>query len=241
MEKERSRTVAPQWSLNKNIDCAVKDAPHNRGAKEMKSRCVISRIVVACFALVIGLQLGCVSPDDGSAAMAANPPGDPVRDVSINTQFRVGDRIQIDFADSPGLPPTWQQSVREDGTITLPLNKTVHAVGLRKGELEAAIRDVYVPSILRRLTVNVRAERRVYFVSGEVELPGEKEHTGQITAMRAIATAGDFTDFANKKKIDVFRSNGEKVRLNGKKALEDPSKDVPVYPGDRVHVYRRFF
>jgi polysaccharide export outer membrane protein len=207
----------------------------------MKSRCLFSRIVAACFTLIVGLQLGCVSPEDGRAVMAANTSGAPVQDVSINTQYRIGDRIQIDFIDSVGMPPTWQQTVREDGTITLPLNQTVSAVGLRKGELEAAIRDVYVPRILRRLTVNVRAERRVYFVSGEVKQPGDKEHTGQMTALRAIASAGDFTDFANKSKIDIFRTNGEKIRLNGKAALKDPSKDVPVYAGDRVHVYRRIF
>ena len=161
-------------------------------------------------------------------------------DRSTDTSFRPGDRVEIQFTDTQGLPPSWQQTVREDGTITLPLNKTVRAADLRKGELETAIRDVYVPHILRRLTVNVRADRRSYFVSGEVKLPGEKEHTGQITAMRAIATAGDFTDFANKSKIEVFRSNGEKVQVNGKKALKDPSKDVPVYPGDRVHVHRRY-
>ena len=230
-----------QWSLNRNIDCAVKDAPHNRGAKEMKkSRCLMSRIVVACLTLVIGLQFGCVSPDDGGAVVAANPPAATV-DGSTDTKVRPGDRIEIQFTDTGGLPPSWQQTVREDGSITLPLNKTVHAADLRKGELEAAIRDVYVPHILRRLTVNVRAERRNYFVSGEVKLPGEKEHTGQITAMRAIATAGDFTDFAKKSKIEVFRSNGEKVQVDGKEALKDPSKDVPVYPGDRVHVYRRYF
>jgi protein involved in polysaccharide export with SLBB domain len=235
----RKRTAELRWSLNKNIDCAVKDAPHNRGAKEMKSRCLISRIVVACFALVIGLQLGCASLDDGSASMA-NQPMATLND-STDTRYRPGDRIEIQFTDTVGLPAAWQQTVREDGTITLPLNKTVRASDLRKGELEAAIRDVYVPEILRRLTVNVRSDRRFYFVSGEVKLPGEKEHTGQITAMRAIATAGDFTDFAKKTKIEVFRSNGEKIELNGKKALRDPSKDVPVYPGDRVHVYRRIF
>ena len=200
----------------------------------------MSRIVVACIALVVGLQFGCVSPSDGSAAAAANPAAVTI-DGSTDTRVRPGDRIEIQFTDTQGLPPSWQQTVREDGTITLPLNKTVHAADLRKGELEAAIRDVYVPHILRRLTVNVRAERRSYFVSGEVKLPGEKEHTGQITAMRAIATAGDFTDFAKKSKIEVFRSNGEKVQVNGTKALKDPSKDVPVYPGDRVHVYRRIF
>jgi protein involved in polysaccharide export with SLBB domain len=233
----------PRWNLNKNIDCAVEDAPHNRGAKEMKSRFSKFQLIVACLSVILlGFQLGCASMDPGTAGAGAPPAAAPTSDDgSTSTIFRSGDRVQIDFADSPGLPSTWQQTVREDGTITLPLSKTVNAAGLRKGELETAIRDVYVPHILRRLTVNVRSDKRSYFVSGEVKLPGEKEHTGQITAMRAIATAGDFTDYANKSKIEVIRVNGQKIRVNGKKALEDASKDVPVYPGDRVHVYRRIF
>ena len=207
----------------------------------MKSRCLYLRIVVACIAVVLGFQVGCVAPDSGSASSAQGGPAAPALDDSISLVFRHGDRIQVDFADTQGIPSNWQQTIREDGTITLPLNQTVRAAGLRKGELEEAIRDIYVPRILRRLTVNVRADRRTYFVSGEVKLPGEKEHSGQITAMRAIAAAGDFSDYANKSKIEVFRSNGERVQLNGKKALKDASKDVPVYPGDRVHVHRRFF
>ncbi|MGZ8937648.1 MAG: polysaccharide biosynthesis/export family protein [Limisphaerales bacterium] len=174
----------------------------------MKSRCLYFPIIVACIAVILGLQVGCVAPDTGGPVAAQAASGAPTVDDSISLVFRHGDRIQIDFADTQGLPPTWQQTIREDGTITLPLSLTVQAAGLGKGELEEAIRDVYVPRILRRLTVNVRADRRSYFVSGEVKLPGEKEHSGQITAMKAIATAGDFTDFAHKGRIDVFRSNG---------------------------------
>ena len=210
----------------------------------MKSRFSMYQLFVACLsAVVLGFQVGCATLDGGTGAAGTDaPPGQlPVNSASISTIFRPGDVLEVDFADTQGLPSKWQQTIREDGTITLPLSKTVNAAGLRKGELEQAIHDVYVPSILRRLTVNVRSDKRSYFVSGEVKLPGEKEHTGHITAMRAIATAGDFTDFANKSKIEIFRVSGEKIRLNGKKALQDASKDVPVYPGDRVHVYRRIF
>ena len=165
----------------------------------------------------------------------------PVIDNSINTTYRPGDRISIDFADNQGIPSNWQQTIREDGTITLPLGQTIVAAGQRKGELESAIQDLYVPRILKRLTVNVRSEQRSYFVSGEVKIPGQKEHTGLITVMKAVAAAGDFTDFANKSKIEVFRANGQKIEVNGKKALKDARRDVPVYPGDRVFVHRRFF
>lgn len=206
----------------------------------MKSCSLISRIVLALVSAVLGFQLGCATPDT-SAPMAEDPATAPVTPGLTSTEYRPGDRINIDFIDTPGLPSNWQQTVREDGSITLPLGQTVRAAGLRKGELETAIHDLYVPRILRRLTVNVRAEQRSYFVSGEVKVPGQKEHTGLITALKAVAAAGDFTDFANKSKIEIIRANGEKIKVNGKKAIDDPSRDVPVYPGDRVHVYRRLF
>lgn len=200
----------------------------------------MSRIILALIALVVGLQMGCVTTDT-VPPMAEDPALAPVTPGLTSTEYRPGDRINIDFIDTPGLPSNWQQTVREDGTITLPLGQTLRAAGLRKGDLESGIRDLYVPRILRRLTVNVRAEQRSYFVSGEVKTPGQKEHTGLITALKAVAAAGDFTDFANKSKIEVIRANGEKIKVNGKKALDDPSRDVPVYPGDRVHVHRRLF
>jgi len=164
----------------------------------------------------------------------------PVMDGTIDTTFHRGDRITIEFTDVPNIVPQWPQTIREDGTITLPLNLTLIAADKRKGQLETEIHDLYVPKYFRRLTVNVRSDLRSYFVTGEVRTPGQKEHTGLITVMKAIGTAGDFTDYANKKSIDVIRANGTKIRVNGIKALKDPSKyDKPVYPGDTVHVNRR--
>ena len=204
----------------------------------MKSCSLLSRFVLALFSLTLGFQFGCAAPD-AVAPIAEDPATAAVTPGLTNTEYRPGDRINVDFIDTPGLPSNWQQTIREDGSITLPLGQTLRAAGLRKGDLEAAIHDLYVPRILRRLTVIVRSEQRSYFTSGEVKNPGQKEHTGLITAMKAVAASGDFTDFANKSKIEVIRANGEKIKVNGKKALQDPSKDVPVYPGDRVHVYRR--
>jgi polysaccharide biosynthesis/export protein VpsN len=195
----------------------------------------MSRILVACVSLIFGLQLGCnltPKPQDTDVAVTNRVDG---------FEYRPGDKILIDFADNPGIPPSWQQTVREDGMISLPFNQTVQAAGKQKAQLEQAIHDLYVPKILRRVTVNIRAEQRYFFVTGEVKTPGQKEHTGAMTVLRAIGAAGDFTDFANKGDIEVFRANGEIVKVNGKDILKGEIKDVPVFPGDRVHVNRRIF
>ena len=194
-------------------------------------------IAVLGLMFVIAAHLGCAAT--GSAGPRG--PGAGVNDGEIDTTFRQGDKIMIDFADNPSMPQTWPQTVREDGTITLPMNQTLVAADKKKGQIEKEIQGLYVPKFLRRLTVNVRAEERTYFVRGEVKQPGQRPHTGSISAMKAVSAAGDFTDFANRGRIEVIRSNGQKLTLNGKKALVDPSKDVPVYPGDTVYVHRRYF
>lgn len=184
-------------------------------------------------------QFGCAGP----GANRVGNEGDRLtgRD-SIDTTFRPGEKLMIDFADSPGMPGTWLQTVREDGTITLPLNQTIIAADKKKGQIEQEIHALYVPKILRRLTVNVRAEERFFFVRGEVKQPGQRPHTGSMTALKAISSAGDFTDFANKKRVEVIRADGGKLTLNAAKALENPQElDIPVYPGDTVYVHRRFF
>lgn len=191
--------------------------------------------VLSVFAILF--LAACASPSGVSGRSDA----EMINDGTVDTTYHVGDKITIDFLDNPAMPQNYHQTVREDGMITLPLNQTVLAAGKRKGELEREIHALYVPKLLRRLTVNVRAEERTYFVRGEVKNPGQRPHTGSITALKAVGAAGDFTDFANHRRIEVIRASGEKIMVNGRKALEDPSKDVPVYPGDTVYVHRRRF
>jgi protein involved in polysaccharide export with SLBB domain len=65
---------------------------------------------------------------------------------------------------------------------------------------------------------------------------------GEITVLRAIDTAGGFTDFANRKNIELRRATtGEKVRVNWHKAIKDPKLDPQVYPNDQIVVHKRFF
>jgi len=172
--------------------------------------------------------------------MAQGRPSAALTPDVTNTTYQRGDKLTIDF--DQGLPTPWQQVITEDGTITLPLNQKIVAAGKRKAELEKEIQQIYVPNYLRRLTVNVRSEERSYFVQGEVRTPGQRPHTGLITALKAIAAAGDFTDYAKKSDVEIHRATGERIHMNAKKALKDPAKyDVPVYPGDTVYVNRRLW
>ncbi len=63
--------------------------------------------------------------------------------------------------------------------------------------------------------------------------------SAQITVTKAITSAGDFTDFANRKKVFLIRANGQRFKLNADAILNGDAPDPPVYPGDQIEVARR--
>jgi protein involved in polysaccharide export with SLBB domain len=153
--------------------------------------------------------------------------------------LRVGDIVTVSFSDSPQPIPFLKAQLAEDGMLTLPLNVRVQATGKTPRALEQEIRGEYVPKYYRFLTVTVQTEQRAYYVGGEVKIPNRQPYVGEMTVLRAIQTAGDFTDYANKKNIELIRENGERHTINWHKALKDPKLDLPVYPNDRIHVHTR--
>ena len=58
---------------------------------------------------------------------------------------------------------------------------------------------------------------------------------GRITVTQAIQSAGDFTDFANQRKVRVIRANNKVQIVDCEAAFEDPTKDAPII-GDRIVV-----
>jgi polysaccharide export outer membrane protein len=155
--------------------------------------------------------------------------------------LRLGQKVTIEFSDVPGPPVSMSQTIREDGMINLPLGVTVKAAGLNRGELIERIQKEYVPKYYKRLSVNVKSDELYFSVGGEVKNPSQRPYLGQTTVLQAIQSAGDYTDFANKKHIEVTRMNGKKFTVNGLKAAQDRSLDLPIYPGDRIIVPRRLF
>lgn len=182
-----------------------------------------------------------LDPNQMQAAAPA-PAGGESAARNLDT-FAVGDTLTITFTEVPTVMLPIEDRVREDGTITLLQNKTFVAAGKTRGELEREIREVYVPRYFKTMTVNVRHQResQFYFVGGEVKLPGRQVYISRITVLKAIQSCGDFTDFANRRKVQLTRVNGTKFTINANKALEDPTLDLEVFPGDRINVPRRIF
>ena len=163
-------------------------------------------------------------------------------DVSAEV-LGVGEPIIVTFSDLPNLTQPFEERIKADGTITLLHNQSFVAAGKSVGALEKEIRARYVPRYYVNLTVTVKPQEntRFYFVGGEVKQPGRQVYLSRLTVLKAIQSAGDFTDFARKSKVQLTRANGQTYVINAPKALLNPQLDLEVYPGDKIHVPRRIF
>jgi len=170
-----------------------------------------------------------------SAPVAVNP------DQMTSGVLRVGDLVRVSLLDIPQPPPPIEIRIPEDGRITLPWNITVDARGKTISQLQEEIRNAYVPRFFVRLTVNIKSDERWYYVGGEVRAPARQVYSGEMTVLRAIDTVGGFTDFANRKNIELRRSNGQTFKINWNKAIKEQKLDLPVYPNDQITVHRRRF
>jgi polysaccharide export outer membrane protein len=163
--------------------------------------------------------------------------------VPSSEKFNVGDLVVVNFSGlSDVMIPPHEERVKEDGTITLPFIGSVVARGKGPGELQKEIRAKYVEGKIypANLNVTVKGQERSFFVDGEVRMPNRYVWAEGMTVLKAVASAGGFTDFAKRSKVTVTRMDGRKFTINCEKAMENPELDLPVYPGDRVLVPRRW-
>jgi polysaccharide export outer membrane protein len=138
---------------------------------------------------------------------------------------------------------TTEVAVRPDGKITLPLLNDIEAAGLTPDQLRAvlttaAARYVEDPNV----TVVVKAinSRRVY-ITGQVSKPGQYPLTAPTSVMQLIAMAGGLTEFADKKKIIIMRTESGKpvaYPFNYKDVLsrKNLKQNIELKPGDTVVV-----
>lgn len=182
----------------------------------------------------VTLPTGCTTTGTQGEALPAQGPSEFIQ---------AGDTIEITLGlpntptAAPNLPT--EHKVKTDGSINLELIGDVIANAKTPKQLEQEIHDAYVPKYYKRVTVNVRQVGLFFFVDGEVKNSNRFPYVGEITLSGAIAAAGGFTDYADKKRIQVIRSGGRFEKFSYKKILNDPKQDVPIRPGDRIIVPRR--
>ena len=154
-------------------------------------------------------------------------------------RFQITDQVTVKFSGTVDPIPPHEERIKDDGTITLSLIGAVKAAGKTPGDLQKEIHDLYVPDYYKRLTITVTGEQRVYSVGGQVKAPGRQVYISATTVTKAIQSAGDFTDFAARRRVVLTRATGERLIIDCRKAAKDPALDLPVYPGDKIEVDQR--
>jgi polysaccharide biosynthesis/export protein len=133
--------------------------------------------------------------------------------------------------------------VRPDGKISLPLLNDVQAAGLTPTQLAAQITTnlkKFVTDPQVTVIVSQINSQRVY-IMGEVTRAGAYPLLPNMTLLQALSSAGGFTQFANLKKIYMFRTeNGKQVKypFNYKDVVDGKRSDenVTLKAGDTIVV-----
>jgi polysaccharide biosynthesis/export protein VpsN len=178
----------------------------------------------------------------GAPAIGTSPAsGSGGQQVESGRVIRVGESFLVTFQDTVTPIPPVDVLVKENGKITLIYMKEFQAAGKTVGELEKDIHDAYVPIMFKNLTPLISLKERWYYVEGEVKVPGRQVYLSKMTVLQAIATAGDFTDFARKGSVKLIRANGKVFTVDTVEAQRNPELDLEVFPDDRVHVRKRWW
>jgi protein involved in polysaccharide export with SLBB domain len=129
------------------------------------------------------------------------------------------------------------------GTINLSLLDTnITAIGKSPHELEQIIKDLYVPKVFATIAVTVTPGPRYFYVSGCVNNPGKQLYTSTVTILGAVAAAGDFNDYAARRRVQLTRQDGKIYFVDCIKARKDPTKlDQEVIPGDKIYADKENF
>jgi polysaccharide export outer membrane protein len=149
--------------------------------------------------------------------------------------------IRITITDVP--QSNVEDRVDDYGNVTLPMIGDVLAEGKTTARLEEEIRGLYVEKGIYKspqITV-ILTKDRFFYVEGEVRAGGgQLVFTSGITLMRAIAMAGGWGEWADRRNVTITRGD-QRITVDCTVIEQDPSQDVEIRPGDKIKVPRRRF
>jgi polysaccharide export outer membrane protein len=130
-------------------------------------------------------------------------------------------------------------TVRPDGKITIPLVGDVQATGLTPERLGDQLKQA-LASYINSPDVSVSLQTvnsKKFFITGEVNRPGEYTLAIPTKVFDALSNAGGFRDFANKKKIIIMRG-ADRLKFNYQDMLKGKGLDQNIFleNGDTIVV-----
>lgn len=205
------------------------------------------RVVLVVLAGLLAVACARTQPLVGTASISVVsgdqlPPPEKSDFTTPLEPFHLGplDKIKIEVFGIEEM----SQEIQTDasGRITFPLLGTIDALGRTPGELatliEDGLRNRYVKN--PKVSVNlVDTVSQTVTVDGEVKEPGVYPALGNMTLMRAVASAKGTSEFAKLEDVVIFRTveNKKMAALYNLKAIRRGNYDDPrVYPNDVIVV-----
>ena len=144
-----------------------------------------------------------------------------------------GDIVRVTVYGDESLNKTYK--VDDAGAISFPLVGPVPVRGKTAEQAASALAAALANGFMRDPNVAAEVETyRPFFIQGAVENAGQFTYVYGMTVRAAIATAGGYTDTANRNQATIFRRQG-KTMVKGVVNL-----DFPIYPGDTIVVSERW-
>ena len=97
------------------------------------------------------------------------------------------------------------------------------------------------PPLFQTVTIIVTNSGRFIYIDGEVKRSDRFVWTPELTLTNAIALAGGFTDFANRRRLEIRRGDGSTEQYNYFRIRNGTTNDPALRPNDLVYVNRRWF
>ena len=107
-------------------------------------------------------------------------------------------------------------------------------------ELGERVQANFVPRYYVRCTATVLVAQRFFYIGGEIRNPGRFPWSEDTTLLKAISTASGFTDYANRRKVELVHGTERHV-YDCENIQRNPAKDPVVRPGDTITVPRSIF
>jgi len=158
-------------------------------------------------------------------------------------EFRLGASDVIHVSVWGEVELTISVIIRPDGRISLPLVGEVEAAGQTPmalgGTIEALLREFYdAPRSVVVIVEQINSSQ--VSVLGEVASPTRFALLeDRVTVLDAIAVAGGFTEFANRDRVIVLRTDASgtgAIEVDIKAILEGKASPFVLRPGDAVYV-----
>jgi protein involved in polysaccharide export with SLBB domain len=161
--------------------------------------------LLACVALV-----GCLSSSpDKRVLQYLNTDGFGKRytgNAEEENWVTIGD--QVTFADTYFIELRGTARVDIDGTIMVPEAGPVAVAGLSRSEIEGLLTQKLSPYYAETdIKVVIAAQTKVFYVVGEVAVPGARPFPGDLTILEAVLAAGPPKYTANLGRVQLIRAD----------------------------------